>query len=80
MAPIEQFFVTLNVATPDLFASFDKRKDRQKFASSYKPVRSNAAERANKLNISNKNTFHGISCITKCISKITNISLVVLVQ
>ena len=46
MAPIEQFFVTLNVATPDLFASFDKRKDRQKVASSYKPVRRNAAERA----------------------------------
>ena len=44
MAPIEQFFVTLNVATPDLFASLDKRKD--KVASSYKPVRRNAAERA----------------------------------
>ena len=38
----------LNAATPDLFASFYKRKDRQKAASSYKPVRSNAAERAKK--------------------------------
>ena len=30
MAPIEQFFVTLNAATPMLFVRFDKRGDRQK--------------------------------------------------
>ena len=37
MAPIEQFFVTLNVATPDLFARFDKRKDRQKLRQAINP-------------------------------------------
>ena len=48
MASIQQFFVTPNAATPDLFARFHKRTDRQRVASSYKPVRRNAAERANK--------------------------------
>ena len=56
MAPIEQFFVTLNVAMPDLFARFDKRKDRQKVASSYKPVRRNAAERAKNLWVQTNDT------------------------
>ena len=37
MAPIEQFFVTLNVATPDLFARFDKRKDWQKLRQAINP-------------------------------------------
>ena len=47
MASIEQFFVTLNAATPPLFLRFDNGGggNSQKIASRYKPVRSNPAER-----------------------------------
>ena len=51
MASIQQFFVTPNAATPDLFARFHKRTDRQRVTSSYKPVRSNAAERAKNMQL-----------------------------
>ena len=66
MASIQQFFVTLNAATPDLFARFHKRTDRQKVASSYKPVRSNAAERAKKVS-----TLYEIITMALCKTAVT---------
>ena len=54
MASIQQFFVTLNAATPDLFARFHKRTDRHLLRQAINPsaamLRSGLIKLANHLN------------------------------